>query len=139
VAERLQVRLHDAGVAVQVKRLSRGAFRRSVALGQYDLALVSFSLLPEPGLALAQLVHFSQGAEAAREELRRIGAGSDRAERRARAQRRAVELRDALLLVPLFAQASKLVVTSQVSAVGFEAAGAPRLGDVWLLEPDKRD
>lgn len=135
VGERLQVKLHDAGVLLSVRRLPRAELRAALAGGDYDLALVSFAALPEPGMALAQLVLFGLGREAARDELRRIGAGADPAARRALAAARARELGDRLPLVPLYAQALRILARPGVAPVGFDGSGAPSLADAWLEAP----
>jgi ABC-type transport system substrate-binding protein len=136
VGERLQVKLHDAGVGLQIRRLARAELRGALARGEYDLALVSFAAIPEPGMALAQLVLFGMGRDAAREVLRAIGAGADPAARRALASMRARELRDRLPLIPLYVQAPRILSRPGVAAVGFDASGAPALADAWF-EPGR--
>ncbi len=132
VGERLQVKLHDAGVILQIRRLARAELRAALARGEYDLALVSFAAIPEPGMALAQLVLFGLGRDAAREELRVIGAGADLAARRAIASTRARELRDRLPLIPLYVQALRIVSRPGVAVGGFDASGVPGLADAWF-------
>lgn len=109
MGERLQVKLHDTGVVLSIRRLPRGELRAALAGGEYDLALVSFAALPEPGMAFVQLVMQALGREAARDELRRVGRGPTHAARRALAASRAQELAERLPLVPLDAQAKRLV------------------------------
>ena len=138
VAERLQIKLHDFGVAVQLKRLSRAEHRVALSQGGYDLALVGFAALPEPGMALAQLVHFAQGRDAARELLRALGAGPDAASRRALVLAQAALLKQRLPLLPLYVQAPRVAVREKVAPVGFDGCGAPALADAWLLEGKPR-
>ena len=138
VGERLLVKLHDYGVAVQHKRVARDEYRQALAQGGYDLALVAFAALPEPGLALAQLVQFAQGRDAARELLRQVGAGADPAARRATALALAAQLKGRLPLLPLYAQAPRAVFRPGVAPVGFDGCGAPSLADAWFLEPRPR-
>jgi peptide/nickel transport system substrate-binding protein len=138
VAERLQIKLHDFGVGVQLKRLSRSEHRAALSQGGYDLALVGFAALPEPGMALAQLVHFAQGRDAARELLRALGAGPDAASRRALVLTQAALLKQRLPLLPLYVQAPRVAVRERVAPVGFDGCGAPALADAWLLEGKPR-
>lgn len=135
VGERLQVKLHDAGVLLSLRRLPRAELRAALASGDYDLALVSFAALPEAGMALAQLVLAGVGRDAAREELRKVGAGADAAARRALAAARASDLGERLPLLPLYAQAVRIAARSGVAGVGFDASGAPSLADAWLEAP----
>ncbi|HEY3445164.1 MAG TPA: ABC transporter substrate-binding protein [Myxococcales bacterium] len=132
VADRLQVKLHDFGVAVQVRRLPRAAYREALGSGAYDLALTGFALLPEPGMALAQLVAFAQGRDAARELLKVVGAGSDLAARRAAATSQATALRAKLDLLPLYVQVPRVLVRPGVVPVAVDGCGAPLLSDAWF-------
>lgn len=132
VADRLQVKLHDAGIAVQVRRLPRAAYREALGSNAYDLALVGFALLPEPGMALAQLVAFAQGRDAARDLLKTVGAGADLQARRAAANAQASALRSKLDLLPLYVQVPRLVVRPGVVPVVVDGAGAPLLSDAWF-------
>ncbi|MGC4117088.1 MAG: hypothetical protein QM765_21510 [Myxococcales bacterium] len=132
VADRLQVKLHDFGATVQVRRLPRAAFREALGSGAYDLALVGFALLPEPGLALAQLVSFAQGRDAARELLKAVGAGSDVGARRALAASQAAALRSKLDLLPLYVQVPRILVRPGVVPVAVDGTGAPLLSDAWF-------
>ncbi len=135
VADRLQVKLHDAGVTLQIRRVSRAEFRQALALGNYDLALVGVSLLPEPGLALAQVVGLTQGRDAARELLRAVGAVADPTARRALVAEQARRWRGVAPLLPLYVQGFRVAVRPGVAGVAFDGSGAPALGDVWLGEP----
>jgi peptide/nickel transport system substrate-binding protein len=135
VGERLQIKLHDAGVLLSVRRLARPELRAALGAGEYDLALVSFAALPEPGMAWAQLVLLGLGRDAARGELRRVGAGADPEARRAIARARAKELGERLPLIPLYAQAMRIVARPGVAAPGFDGSGAPLLADAWLEAP----
>ncbi len=137
VAERMQVKLHDLGLALKISRLPRPAFRKAVAGGAYELALVSVMAIPEAGMALAQLVSLALGREAAREELRTIGGGADAAARKALALARAEQLLPRLPLLPLYAQASRVLARPGVAGIGFDASGAPSLADGWLSDPPR--
>jgi ABC-type oligopeptide transport system substrate-binding subunit len=138
VGERLQVKLHDVGAAVQLKRVPHAEYRQALAQGGYDLALVSFAALPEPGLALAQLVLFAQGRDAARELLRVVGSGADSAARHSLLVAQAASLRTRLPLLPLYAQSPRLLVRASVAPVAFDGCGSPALGDAWFIEPRPR-
>jgi hypothetical protein len=135
VGERLQVKLHDIGLALEVKRLGRAEFRAALASGGYDLALVSVLAIPEAGMAVAQLVSMTQGRDAAREELRLIGAGADAAARRSLAAGRAELLLGKLPLLPLYVQSPRMVARPGASPVGFDGSGAPLIADGWLADP----
>lgn len=56
LAERLQVRLHDLGVEVQLQPLPRSALFEKQGRGEVELALVAMPFAPEPLLALSQLL-----------------------------------------------------------------------------------
>lgn len=131
VAERLQIKLHDRGAAISLRRLATPAYRKALSDGDYELAIVSFAALPEPGLALAQLVAFAAGGEQARDELRRIGAGATPEARSAAALKRAEELRGELPLLPLYAESVRLTVAPRLPAPRFGAGGVPALADLW--------
>jgi MarR-like DNA-binding transcriptional regulator SgrR of sgrS sRNA len=135
VGERLQVKLHDYGVALAVQRLSRADFRRALASGAYDLALVSFATIPEPGMALAQLIDLASRRDAARQELRAIGSAPTAQARASFARDRAQVWRVKLPIVPLYAEAPRLAAAEAVSTAGFDGAGVLRAADAWLLAP----
>lgn len=132
VGDRLQIKLHDLGVAVQVRRVPHAAFREALVSGGYDLALVAFAALPDAGMALAQLVLFGQGRDPAREVLRQVGGGADPGARRAIALVQAAHWRSRLPLVPLYVQVPRLAVRAGVVPVGFDGCGAPSLADAWF-------
>ena len=132
VAERLQVKLHDLGIAVKVTALPQATLERRVGAGDYDAALVAIPALPEPGLALAQVLLLAQPADEVRAELAQIGAGPDPAARRARALSLSRALAPTLSVVPLYAQGLALTVTPQVHGLRFDGSGALLLGDLWL-------
>ncbi|MBI5545015.1 MAG: hypothetical protein HY901_14080, partial [Deltaproteobacteria bacterium] len=115
VAERLQVKLHDFGVSVQLKRLAKPEYRQALATAGYDLALIAVAALPEPGLALAQLVLLSQGRDAARELLRTVGAGADPSARRQIALAQSTLWRGRLALMPLYAQVPRVLLRAGVA------------------------
>lgn len=131
VGERLQVKLHDFGVALAVKRLPRAELREALRGGDYDLALVSTAAIPEAGMALAQLVELGAGRAAARELLREIGGGPDRETRSATASAKAREWLEKLPLVPLYVEVPRLVAREGLSAIGFDGAGVPSIADAW--------
>jgi hypothetical protein len=138
VGERLLLKLHDFGVSVQHKRLVHAEYRQALAQSGYDLALVAFAELPEAGLALAQLVQFAQGKDAARELLKQVGAGADAATRRATALAQAAQWKARLPLLPLYAQPPRVQLRAGVAPVGFDGCGAPSLADAWFVESRSR-
>ncbi|MGI5863974.1 MAG: ABC transporter substrate-binding protein [Myxococcales bacterium] len=133
VGERLQVKLHDFGVALAVKRLPRNELREALRGGDYDLALVSIAAIPEAGMALAQLVELGAGRDAARELLREVGAGPDREARLATASAQARAWLERLPLLPLYVEVPRLVAREGIAAVGFDGAGVPSIADAWII------
>ena len=99
--------------------------------GEYDLAMVGVPLLPEPGLALAQMLMASGSRDAATAELAAIGKLPDAASRRARAIERASELRAGLSLVPLYASGAGLSTRAGLYGATTDATGIPSIPDLW--------
>lgn len=129
VGERYQIKLRDAGVALEVKRMPRQALRAALLKGDYDAALVTFPALPEPGLALAQVTYLAKGPDVAREQLRVLG-GDDQVP----AAAQSVWDPWNLPIIPLYAQGLRAVARPGVSRFGFDPSGAPSLADAWFHE-----
>jgi peptide/nickel transport system substrate-binding protein len=134
VAERIQVLLHDRGVVLVVRSVPRGQFQEQLRRRDYELAVVGIPALPDPGLALAQVVLFASGREAAIQEMTAIGRLPDAPARRALAVARAEALRSALPLIPLYASGVRLSNRPDVYGVAFDATGVPSLADLWKWE-----
>jgi MarR-like DNA-binding transcriptional regulator SgrR of sgrS sRNA len=128
VGERYQIKLRDAGVALEVKRMPRQALRSALLKGEYDAALITFPALPEPGLALAQVTYLAKGPDVAREQLRALGSDGPLPA--------TADLWDPwyLPILPLYAQGLRAVVRPGVSRFGFDPSGAPSLADAWFHE-----
>jgi len=116
VAERIQLRLHDRGVAVRLVSLAAEELRRRARGGDYRLALLQLPLPAEASFAAAALLYESGRGEAARALLARAG---DEAE---------AILAEARGIAPLYA------IHEAIGAVGRAPIhGGPDLADTWLL------
>jgi peptide/nickel transport system substrate-binding protein len=135
VAERLQVKLHDAGYRIALRALSRSALRARWASGDFDLMLHAVLLPPLAGPALAVVLELAGRRDLLGRELPPLGTIADAAAREARARERAVALQPELPLVPLYAQALRVVTSTKVAGVDFDAFGVPLLDDAFFAPP----
>jgi len=128
-AERIQVKLFDAGVRVAVEAVPRARFDARLAAGDYDVAIVPVAVLAaRPSLAAAQVAHAVRGADGARSALAAL-AGLPPAE----AATAAAELSRALDLVPLFASAPRATTGPAAQGLRPDPAGAFDPGELWRL------
>lgn len=132
VAERLQVKLHDAGYRIALRGLSRSALRTRWASGDFDLMLHAVLLPPIAGPALAVVLDLAGRRDLLGRELPPLGAIADAAARDARARERALALQPELPLLPLHAQSLRVVASKKVAGVEFDAFGVPLLDDAFF-------
>jgi hypothetical protein len=132
VAERLQIKLHDAGQRVVLKPLTRAALRAKWASGDFDLMLHGLLLPPIPGPALAVVLDAAGRHELLARELPPIGAIADDAARDARARERARALAPELPFIPLYAQGLRVVAGGKVEGLASDAFGLPVLDGAFL-------
>jgi peptide/nickel transport system substrate-binding protein len=134
VAERIQVKLHDRGLKVSLKGLSRAELRAHWAKADYDLMLHALLLPPVAGPALAVVMEAAGRRDLLPVELPAIGAVSDAPAREAKARERAEALRPTLPFIPLYAQALRAQVSTAVSGLTLDAQGLPLLDQLFLTE-----
>ncbi len=127
VAERIQVKLHDAGYRVALRGVSRAVLRSKWAAGDFDLMLHALLLPPIPGPALAVVLDAAGRHELLGRELPPIGAIADAAARDARVRERAAALAPELPFIPLYAQGLRIVAAPQVLGLSTDAYGLPAL------------
>jgi MarR-like DNA-binding transcriptional regulator SgrR of sgrS sRNA len=132
VAERLQLKLHDAGYQVGLRGLARSALRARWASGEFDMMLHPVLLPPVPGPALAIVLELAGRHDLLARELPDIGALPDGAAREARARERALALQPALSLLPLYAQGVRLAASSRITGLDVDGYGVPRLDDAFF-------
>lgn len=135
VAERLQVKLHDRGLRIALRPLSREALRAAWARGDFELLLDSVLLPPVPAPALGVVIELAGRHDLLHTELTAIGAVADATARDALARQRAEALRGTLPIVALFAQALPLRRAPHVHGLSFDAYGLPMLDWAFLTTP----
>ena len=129
VAERIQVKLFDAGVRAAVDVADGAGLRARLDAGDYDVALLSVPIAsPQPALAAAQIAFVARGASAARRAFDALGTAApgatfDAADRLARE----------LDLVPLVASGVRASLGPRLQGLRPGTDGAIDLGDLWLL------
>lgn len=127
VADRLQVRLFDAGVKVALEPLDPRALGARLAAGDYDVALLLVPLLTaEPALAAGQIAGVLGGPRAARRAelaLAEVAPGGGGAALEA--------LRAELDLWPLYAAGGRLRAAPGVGGVGEWRDGSWDPGALW--------
>lgn len=127
VADRLQVRLFDAGVKAALEPLDQPRLAARLAAGDYDVALLVVPLLShEPALAAGQVAGTLGGPRAARRaEQALAGVTGDQ-------RGQALELvRAELDLWPLYAAGGRLRAASGVGGVCPWPDGSLDPGDLW--------
>jgi peptide/nickel transport system substrate-binding protein len=133
VAERLQLRLHEAGLEARLEPVTGRELRDRLAARRYDLALARAIAPVEPGLALATPLLLGGERETALLALRDPAvAGADRNAALLAARARAASFRGAVPIVPLYATA---VPVGLADAAGLRLPDAPRP----LLAPSLAD
>ena len=133
VAQRLQVKLHDAKYAVALKAMPRAALRSAWASGQFELMLCSVLLPPAAGPALALALEIAGHHELLASELPPIGALSSETERQQAAVERARALLPSVSLIPLYAQGLRASSSERLASFAFDGQGLPLLDDAFLL------
>jgi peptide/nickel transport system substrate-binding protein len=104
VAERIQLRLHEAGLETRLEAVTGAEIRERLTTRKYDLALARALSPRDPGLALATPLVLGGERETALLALRdRRLAGPDPEVARAAARSRAASFRGAVPVVPLYA------------------------------------
>ena len=133
VAERLQVKLHDAGYRVRLQASDRPGLVRARTDGSLDAALVSVLLPPLPAPALAVVLALADPQLLSR-ELPALGAIEDPGARATRVRERAVELQRTLPLVPLYARGLRARLGPSLVDARRDAFGLLVLDDAWLTD-----
>ncbi len=135
VAERIQVKLHDAGYRISLRGVSRAMLRSKWASGDFELMLHALLLPPIPGPALAVVLEAAGRHDLLRRELPPIGAIAEAAARDARVQERATALAPELPFIPLYAQGLRVVAAPHVTGLAVDAFGLPTIDSAFLSEP----
>jgi peptide/nickel transport system substrate-binding protein len=135
VAERLQVKLHDLGVELKVTQVARAELYGRIARGDFDAALACLPELPEPGLALAQVLLLAGSDAAARSELEALGKLETAPARRDQALAHARALGPTLPLVPLYAQGLGVTPRAGLMGLRFDPSGVFDAGELWWGGP----
>lgn len=129
VAERLQVKLFDAGVRASVELLDGGRYRARLAAGDHDVALVTVHVQAlRPALAAGQIAFVTRGADAARRTLAAL-AGLEGDAALAAAARAGRELD----LVPLVASGLRASWAPALQGVAPRLDGGIDPAALWLL------
>ncbi len=134
VAERIQVRLFDAGVRAAVELEGPARFAARLAAQDYDVALVPVPVQAlAPSLAAGQVAFAVRGPEAARRAMIEL-AGQEPAAAAARAG----ALGRALDLWPLFATGARASAGPGLEGVRIRADGGFDPGDLWRMPREGR-
>jgi peptide/nickel transport system substrate-binding protein len=129
LAERIQVKLFDAGVRASLEVADAARFADRLARGDHDVALVSVPVAAvRPALAAAQVAFVTRGPAAARRAMERL-AGLDGEAAAVAADRLAAELD----VVPLVASGLRASCGPALQGLAPGADGGFDLGDLWLL------
>jgi peptide/nickel transport system substrate-binding protein len=129
LAERIQVKLFDAGIRATIELAGRGPFAERLARGDYDVALVPVRVTAlRPALAAGQIVSAARGPAAGRRAMAELAGLAD-GEAAAAADRLARE-HD---LVPLVASGLRLSLAPGVEGARPGADGALDAGALWRL------
>jgi peptide/nickel transport system substrate-binding protein len=129
LAERLQVKLFDAGVRAALEVVDGPRFAERLARGDHDVALVAVQVAAvRPALAAAQVAFAARGAPAARRTMERL-AGLDGEAALAETGRAAAELD----LYPLVASGVRASCAPALQGLSPGADGAFDPGDLWLV------
>jgi len=130
LAERLQVKLFDAGVRAAVDLADGARLRARLDAGDYDVALVPVPIAsPQPALAAAQIAFVARGPAAARRVLEVLGGALPAESTPGAAERLARELD----LVPLVASGVRASLGPRLQGLTPGADGSVELGGLWLL------
>lgn len=128
-ADRLQVKLHDAGIRASVEEVPPDRFAARLAAGDCEVALLSVPVLGlRPALAAGQVALAARGPAAARRAMAALAGLEGPA-----ALARAAELGRALDLVPLFASGQRASARPALQGATPRADGGVDPGELWLL------
>jgi hypothetical protein len=129
VAERLQVKLFDAGLRPILEPADPARFQARLAAGDFEVALLVVPLLTtRPALAAAQVAGAVGGPLAARRAERALSGLEGPALRAA-----AEALRAELDLWPLYAAGGRVAVSPALRGLEVRPDGGLDLGDLWRL------
>ncbi len=127
VAERLQVKLLDAGVRAAAEVEGAARFAQRLATEDYEVALVAVPVLAlAPSLAAGQVAMATRGPAAARRALAELAGLAPNA-----AAARVAALTRSLDLVPLFATGTRVSTGPALEGVRIHADGGLDPGDLW--------
>lgn len=133
-ADRLQVKLYDAGVRAALELAPPQAFAARVAAGDFEVALVPVWLVSRaPALALAQVVAAVAGPERGAAALAQA-AGGDPAATAALA----AALEHDLAVVPLYATGLRVGARDDALGLTLRADGTLDLGCAWRFPSEER-
>jgi peptide/nickel transport system substrate-binding protein len=134
VADRLQVKLFDAGVKAAVEQGPGARLAQRLASDGYDVALLPVAVQPlAPALAAGQVACAARGPAAARRAMAELAGLPPEV-----AAARAAALTSALDLVPLFATGARASAGPALLGPPPRADGAPSLGDLWRRRGEVR-
>jgi peptide/nickel transport system substrate-binding protein len=128
-ADRIQVKLFDAGIRASVSEVDPVRFAAAVAAREHDVAVVTVPILAAcPSLAAAQIAWTVAGRDAAAAALRELAglSGDPAAEAAERVAAR-------LGIVPLFASGLRASPGAALAGLAPRADGSLDLGDLWLF------
>jgi peptide/nickel transport system substrate-binding protein len=129
LAERIQVKLFDAGVRAAVEVAEGAGLRARLDAADYDVALVSVQIAsPLPALAAAQIAFAARGAPAARRAFEALGRAAPEALSEA-ADRLARELD----VVPLVVSGLRASLGPRLQGLAACPDGSVDLANLWLL------
>lgn len=129
LAERIQVKLFDAGLRARLELVPAERLAARVAAGDCDVALVSVAVSASaPALAAGQIAYATRGAAAARRAMERLAGASPEA-----ALAAADRLGRELDLVPLVASGLRASLGPALQGLAPGADGSLDPGDLWLL------
>jgi peptide/nickel transport system substrate-binding protein len=133
LAERLQVKLFDAGVRAAAELEAGGRFAARLAAEDFDVALVPVQVTAlAPSLAGGQVALAVRGPGAARRAMTELAGLAPAA-----AAPRAERLTRTLDLVPLFSTGVRASAGPALQGLRIRADGGIDLGDLWLLKDSR--
>lgn len=129
IAERLQVKLWDAGIRASVEVVDPARFAARLASGDHDVALLLVPVLaPKAALAAGQVAFAARGAAAARRAMAALSGLSPEA-----ALAAADRLARELAIVPLVASGWRASPAARLEGLSVGGDGAFDAGNLWLL------
>jgi peptide/nickel transport system substrate-binding protein len=129
LAERIQVKLFDAGVRATVELVDHARYAQRLASGEYDVALLSVPVAGlRPALAAGQIAFAARGPAAARRAMAELAGLTGEA-----AVTAADRLARELDLVPLVASGQRASLGPALQGFTPRPDGTFDPGDLWLL------